>query len=176
MNNWSRTKRLVVIFGVIALGIILDQLSKLLFENLEKAGSLPIFLVGEIGFVWTINYGGAWSILTGKSVVFFIITMIGIPLFAVLLYVSRNKSPLSLIGYSCIITGTLGNALDRLFRATEFFNGGVRDFLSIGSWFPVFNVADMFLTFGVAFVILSLLFFDDDSIVPHKKKEVQIEN
>jgi hypothetical protein len=66
-----------------------------------------------------------------------------------------------------IIGGTIGNAIDRATYATEgtFFSGGVRDFISFSIFPPVFNVADMCLTFGVFMAIAAIIWFDPDSLV-----------
>lgn len=52
--------------------------------------------------------------------------------------------------------GALGNLLDRLFRAPEFYLGHVVDFISVGS-FPVFNFADAAINVGVFLLIVGAL-------------------
>ncbi|MDD4832927.1 MAG: signal peptidase II, partial [Clostridia bacterium] len=54
--------------------------------------------------------------------------------------------------------------------------GGVRDFISVGNWFPVFNIADSLLTCGIACVILAMIFFDDDALIKTHKKLKAEEN
>jgi len=174
MNKWSTKKLLIVVFSIIIGGIILDQVSKIYFESIKSA--LPIYFFADVGFVWTENFGGAWSVLSGKTVFFFIITVIGLPLFGILLYFSRKKSVIGIIGFAAAISGTIGNAIDRLTRGVEFYSGGVRDFLSVGSWFPVFNIADCLLTCGIACVILAMIFFDDDALLKTHKKLKAEEN
>ncbi|KAB2860693.1 MAG: signal peptidase II, partial [Exiguobacterium chiriqhucha] len=54
-----------------------------------------------------------------------------------------------------LLAGAIGNFIDRLFR------GEVVDFVDtypFGYNFPIFNVADMALTFGVIFMIIGVLF------------------
>lgn len=50
-----------------------------------------------------------------------------------------------------LIAGTLGNLIDRVWL------GGVRDFVAIGN-FPVFNLADCFLTFAVVILLRDEIF------------------
>ena len=74
---------------------------------------------------------------------------------------------LSKIGVIVMISGTVGNFVDRLFL------GYVRDFLDFiifGYDFPVFNVADMCLCIGIAFVILDE-FINDYGVGRIWKKE-----
>ena len=51
--------------------------------------------------------------------------------------------------------GGLGNMIDRI------MNGSVTDFLSFAFIdFPVFNVADMFVTVGIAYTLVAYWLFD----------------
>ncbi len=57
-------------------------------------------------------------------------------------------------GYNLIIGGALGNLFDRAFR------GGVFDFIAIhynDYYFPVFNIADMFISIGVFVIMLETI-------------------
>jgi signal peptidase II len=174
MNKWKKSTLIIVTLSIIVIGVAADLLLKAFFEGLEGEGALPYYLFGTVGFVWRENAGGAWSILEGfggKNILFFILTLLGVPLFLALLVIGRKKSVVGIIGYSAAISGTLGNAFDRLTRGEKFYSGRVRDFLSIGNWFPVFNVADMLLVGGVVCIILAILFFDDDSFLVSLKKE-----
>ncbi|MEG1527564.1 MAG: signal peptidase II [Clostridia bacterium] len=168
MNKLSKTRLIILTISIIVVGILIDQITKYIFHSLYLKGSLPIYFFGKVGFTFVENFGGAWSIFSNwehKNIIFFILTILGIPFFAVMLYLARKKSLIGIIGFCGAISGTLGNAIDRLFRSKEiFYTGGVRDFISVGSWFPVFNVADMLLVCGVICVVLALFFFDDDCL------------
>jgi signal peptidase II len=53
------------------------------------------------------------------------------------------------VALGLIAGGALGNLADRAFRAGDGFMGGaVIDFIDV-QWWPVWNVADMALVFGV---------------------------
>ncbi len=174
MNKWKKSTLIIVVLAIIIAGVAADLLSKALMESLKTQGKLPHYFFGTVGFVWRENAGGAWSIFesfSGKNVLFFIITLLGIPLFLGLLFIGRKKSVIGIVGYSAAVAGTLGNAFDRLTRGAEFYSGRVRDFLSIGDWFPVFNIADSLLVGGVICIILAIMFFDDDSFIVSLKKE-----
>ena len=71
--------------------------------------------------------------------------------------------------------GTIGNAIDRAFLGDGFFNGGVRDFISVKG-FAIFNIADCFLVVGIIMVCIALLFLDWDAVFvkqPKKQQESQ---
>ncbi len=70
----------------------------------------------------------------------------------VVLYKSKEKW--TKVGLGFIIGGAIGNGIDR------FLHGAVTDFISVGDLLPffpwVFNVADMAINVGVAFIILDI--------------------
>ena len=52
-------------------------------------------------------------------------------------------------GLGLIQGGAIGNVIDRAFRDGDGFLGGaVIDFLEIGDWWPVFNIADVAIVIG----------------------------
>ena len=56
-----------------------------------------------------------------------------------------------------VISGAIGNAIDRLFRSyvVDFF-----DFIIFGYDFPVFNVADILVVLGTALLAGGIILFD----------------
>jgi signal peptidase II len=62
--------------------------------------------------------------------------------------------------FSLFLAGTLGNLLDRGQL------GGVRDFIAVGN-FPVFNVADIFLTLAII-----LLFTREILLLQRREKNI----
>lgn len=178
MNSWGTKKFIIISVSVIVLGIVIDQILKVIFENMYDNGILGgsgsgLYLFGNVGLEYVENPGAAFSFLANfekKNVVFFLLTILGIPAFVALLWVFRKKHLIGVLGYCGIISGTIGNAIDRLFRGDGFFNGKVRDFFTVGDWFATFNFADSLLVCGAIAVVLSLLFFDDDGLFVPKKK------
>jgi signal peptidase II len=60
------------------------------------------------------------------------------------------RTPGQLLALGAAMGGATANTLDRLRR------GAVVDFLDLGCW-PVFNLADVAITFGAGFAALALL-------------------
>ena len=99
------------------------------------------------------NEGAAFSILNGKTIFLIIISIIIIVM--LINYVRKNsiKDKLSVVSISLVIGGSLGNLLDRITK------GYVIDFLDFhifGYDFPIFNIADTFITVGIFLLFISL--------------------
>lgn len=178
-KNLKKSIFVIVYVAVIAVCILLDQLTKLwIFDGLleGKAGNSVDVLGKFLRFTAVYNEGAAFGIGQddGANIVFFVITVLGVPLFLWLLWRSRTRSVWGQIGFAFIVGGTIGNAIDRAFVANtsgQFFAGKVRDFISFSIFPPIFNVADSFLVIGVILAILAIVFFDYDGLVATARKE-----
>ena len=162
----------MIYLGVVIFCIVADQLTKIwIYDDLLNGGKGPsVQIIGKfLQFTPVLNRGAAFGMGNSRAsdIIFFVVTVVGIPVFCYLLLRSRTRSLLSQISFAMIIGGTIGNAIDRATYATEgtFFSGGVRDFISFSIFPPVFNVADMCLTFGVFMAIAAIIWFDPDSLV-----------
>ncbi len=136
---------------IIIAGIVLDRITKIYavkhFISNPHSGSL-------INLTYLENRGAAFGILQDKRILFVILT-IAIVLYLLYYFITNLKSnPLVLnIAFSLIISGALGNFYDRLFQ------GYVVDFLEFAFVdFPVFNIADIFVTVGCGLLIIYILF------------------
>lgn len=159
-------KRNVILLIVFLVTLLLDQITKMLASGLPL--SQKRVLISEFfSITYVQNTGAAWSMLEGKILFFYFITMIALVLMILYFRSLREDQMLSKIGVIVMISGTVGNFVDRLFL------GYVRDFLDFiifGYDFPVFNVADMCLCIGIAFVILDE-FINDYGVGRIWKKE-----
>jgi signal peptidase II len=136
-----------------ALIVVLDQWYKgFVARRLVQVGSSAAFLPGILRLTLVHNYGASWGILAGKTTLLLAVTALvclGI-LCAVLM--DKPAAPLGKISFAFILGGAVGNALDRFLQGyvidmfeTEFMN------------FPVFNVADCFITVGAALMCIWVL-------------------
>ena len=159
--------RIVISLLIIVALVAIDQVTKLIFNNLKASGEWQKTTVidGFFYFEYAFNKGAAWSFLANKDwgqLFFKILTSVALIGFIVYLaFVIKGKYKVLLAGTILVISGTIGNFIDRLFL------GGVTDFISFyfGSYhFPIFNIADTFLTVGVIIVIVHYLFLDDKAV------------
>lgn len=161
----------LVYAGVIVATILIDQLTKYFIE-IAVANNGRIRILGDwLTLTWTTNdgaTGGIFQNFEGRNVLFFIMTLVGLPVFGFMLWRSRTRSVWGQVAFAFMIGGTIGNAIDRLFLVEEggkFFSGAVRDFVQVQGFFGIFNMADSFLVVGVILALLAIVVFDPDSLV-----------
>ncbi|WP_159649891.1 signal peptidase II [Erysipelothrix aquatica] len=138
---------------VLSVGILaLDLFVKYWIESTLRLGQSITIIPNFFELTYVRNYGAAWSLLSGKQFVFLFVTPIIIG--ALVYYYVKKSEPLHLTAIAFILAGAVGNFVDRVVF------GYVRDMFSFnifGYAFPVFNVADMAVVFGVFLVILIIL-------------------
>lgn len=132
--------------------IIVDQWTKhLTVANLVEGQSFPL-IFDFFHLTYVKNRGVAFGMFQGKIPVISVVTVlaiIGISWYLVK-SVKTKKNKLENIAYAFILSGAIGNMIDRLTR------GFVVDMMDFrGIWSYVFNLADVWINVGVAFIILS---------------------
>lgn len=146
-----------VLWGVIGFIILVlaDQWTKKL-AVLHLKDQDPIVLVKNVFELYYLeNRGAAFGIFQGKRVVFLIITVI---ILAVLAYcfwrIPYTRKFVTLRGILVLIAaGAVGNFIDRM------CNGYVVDFFYFKAInFPIFNVADIYVTCSAVFLAILLIF------------------
>ena len=175
MKNKKVNISCILAISIACLVFALDLTSKYLVEYfLPNVGDSAKFLPGFIGFVVVHNDGAGWNLLAGKQILLIILTLLILALlitfYALQMKKYRNKtSKLLSIAFAFIVGGCLGNLYDRIFF------GYVRDFLNFEFInFPVFNLADTFLTIGVILFDIYFIFFygrEDKNKSGEKEKE-----
>ncbi|MDD7643381.1 MAG: signal peptidase II [bacterium] len=156
-NNGKRTAQLYA-FGAVwsFLLILLDQWTKYLAVTKLKDQASFVLLKGVFELHYLENHGAAFGVLQGKKVFFVCVTVFMI----VLLSYIYGKIPLERRFYPlhgiCIalFAGAIGNFIDRI------RNDYVIDFFYFSLInFPIFNVADIYVTCAMALFIVLFLFY-----------------
>lgn len=136
---------------IIIILIIADQGLKFWISVNIKLGTSQVILSNILALTNVRNDGAAWSVLSGQQWFFTVITIVALGLMRYFFWKLRNDN-LYMLAISLLIAGTLGNFIDRIRL------GYVVDmFETLFMNFPIFNVADMCLTFGVIIVIIALI-------------------
>lgn len=153
----------ICMFSLSALILIFfDQWTKHLAVTHLKGKPAFVIIEGVFELFYSENRGAAFSILQGKQGFLFLITL------AVLVFtvyalikmpVSRRFLPLT-VCLNMLASGAIGNMVDRV------SNGYVVDFLYFSLIdFPIFNVADIYVTTSAAaFLILMLWFYKEEEL------------
>ncbi|MCR5415339.1 MAG: signal peptidase II [Pseudobutyrivibrio sp.] len=154
----NQTMMITNIVIVIAL-VLLDQYTKLLAINNLKEKSDIILIPGVLQLHYLENTGAAFSMLEGKQGLFAIITPIMLLIMMYVVYKLPKIKKYLCLNYVIvfIIAGAIGNYIDRI------CNNYVVDFIYFSLInFPVFNVADCYVTVSVIALILLILFVYKD--------------
>jgi len=147
-GSLSERGRFAIGAAVAAAAVGADQAAKsLALAGLDDG---PIHVVWTLQLRLTFNRGAAFGLGPGLSPV---IVGIGVAVLVVFLGFSRQaaRTRPAVVALGLVVGGALGNLADRLLRD---HGGGVVDFLDLG-WWPVFNLADVFITFGAGLLILT---------------------
>lgn len=137
---------LLVILAVVAA----DQLSKFIVTTMMHQGqSIPI-LANVFHITYVENPGAAFGILAFRTYFFLIMAVLVLGAFVFFYRHLVNSGILMRLGLALFVGGVLGNFIDRVRL------GHVIDFLDFRIW-PVFNLADMAICFGVALFYWQLL-------------------
>lgn len=146
-----------VLLAVIAAAIVgLDQWTKALTLAADRAGSLPSeSILGIFHITHTENDGAIWGILGGQTWLFILIMVLFLAVLGVMIWRKLLTKKFEWICLAAIAGGGIGNMIDRL------VSGSVTDMIKFDFVeFPVFNVADCFITVGCAALLIYILFFD----------------
>lgn len=149
------------IVTVLAL-LLADQISKYWAAHYLKAEGPIVILKEWFELHYLENKGAAWGMLNGK--VWFLILFTMVMILGLLYLINRipNNRRYNFLRVSmlCIIAGAIGNLLDRVLY------GYVVDFLYFKKInFPIFNIADIYVTVGAAiFCILFLFVYKDEEL------------
>lgn len=142
--------------------LALDQWTKWLAETKLNFHD-PVPVIDPV-LNWTLayNYGAAFSFLADQSgwQKWFFAGLALVMAVFLLIYLTKTprKAKLLNTGLALVLGGALGNLIDRL------LHGHVIDFIHVhyaDVWhYPIFNIADMGICIGVAFIVIDLLFLE----------------
>lgn len=140
--------------------IALDQVTKYWARTyLQENGPISI-IPGALKLQYHENTGAVWGIMTGKTG---LLTILSIILFIVLCFMyfkipqKRRYLPIQII-WIFIMAGAIGNLIDRI--TLKY----VVDFVYIELInFPIFNIADNYLTLSsILLLILGIFYYKED--------------
>lgn len=152
MAKAGRRTRITLFLAMAAVAVILDQIVKAWVRSaLPKTGDTAPFIPGVLRLLHVENTGAAFSMGEGKGF-FFVAIAVAIFILALLAVWKEELSVPFALALGAVAGGGIGNMIDRLVQGsvTDFFATQFMDF-------PVFNVADIFVTLGVICVLICLI-------------------
>ena len=143
-------------YTVLIIWLLLDQLSKYYVMNHFLLGESVPVIPNVFHLTYIINRGAAFGMLANQRWFFLLVAVI---LLGVCAYYWNHlsKGPWTLrIGSAFLVSGAIGNGIDR------YLIHGVVDFFDFRIW-PIFNIADIGICVGVAFVVYHLFTVKEDN-------------
>ncbi len=137
----KHARKFYLFFFTTLLVVGVDQVTKYLVKNAKPLLSFLFFHIQ-----YTENTGAAFGILKSSTGLLALISLIVIG--AIIYFYPKIKEEPTFVHilFGLLLGGTIGNAIDRVFRKY------VIDFLGTSFW-PSFNVADSAITIGVLGII-----------------------
>ena len=135
--------------------LIADQAVKHLVRTTMVQGqSIPI-IENIFHITYIENPGAAFGILANQRMLFLILTAVIVGVMIYLYCSLSNKKSLTAISLGIVVSGAIGNFIDR------FMQGTVTDFLDfrIG---PIFNIADIAICVGLALICYFIIIKGED--------------
>lgn len=168
-----KVKLLVLDFLLLVLLVIADQFTK--YTAVLKLKDQPAFNIidGVLEFNYLENRGAAFGMLQNQKsfFVFVAVIFLGVIIYVLIRTPDAPKYTRIHVLLVMIAGGAIGNLADRL--RLDY----VVDFIYIVLInFPIFNVADMYVTFSTAILIIQILFVykeNDFNFLSFKKKKVR---
>lgn len=159
MKKTASLKHLSAGVAGILLLLFLDQWTKFLSIIYLKGQNDIALIPGIFSLHYLENHGAAFGILQDQQWLFLLLGV----LFLILCTVVYTRMPFTLRMLPLrmitlfIAAGAIGNMIDRGFRhyVVDFFWFSLIDF-------PVFNVADIYITVGAALLVIFVIFFYKD--------------
>lgn len=153
----KETKIKILIFPIffIALLTSADQLTKFIIKSKFELYESKDVIKNIFSITYIQNKGAAWGVMQGRRIFFLILTfLVVIGCFYILFNIINNRKYLMLtVSVVILISGAIGNMIDRIKYGyvIDFFDFKLIDF-------PVFNVADIYVTLSMFFILFLLIF------------------
>ena len=158
MQEVNRTRHRVIYLILAVCLIVFDQITKKIVLA-RLVGQPYVLIEGVFEFRYLENRGAAFGILQ-NSIPFFLVIAVVILIVVLWCFLrlpaGRHYLPMN-IALLLLFSGAIGNMIDRIFRrfVVDFMYFRLIDF-------PIFNVADCYVTIGAALVIISVIFVYKD--------------
>lgn len=172
---YKYSKKISIIYSIVFIVILigLDQFTKILAVNHLMGKEDVVLIPGVLQLHYLENTGAAFSILEGQQWLFAVATPVLLIIMCYILIRMPALKKYTVLDYIIIflIAGAIGNYIDRI------SNNYVVDFIYFSLInFPVFNVADCYVTVSVILLFLLILFYYKDEDLEEIKQSLLLKN
>lgn len=168
----QKYKHYILYFIGVVLLLWADQFTKHLAVSHLKNGNSVVLIQNVFQLHYLENRGAAFGLLQGQKI-WFVVSTSCMLILMVLVYlrvpIEKRYRWIRLI-LTLLTAGALGNLIDRL-RLNYVIDFFYFELIN----FPIFNVADIYVTVGMALLLITILFYYKDEELEilwpfHKKK------
>ncbi|MBF1050965.1 MAG: signal peptidase II [Peptostreptococcaceae bacterium] len=148
MNKFS--KRDSIYLAIVLILVTFDYIIKTKIKTIMQLGDSIDVIKNFFSITYVQNTGAAFGMFKNQKILFLIVGIVAI---LILVYsFSKTDNKIAKISISMVISGAIGNIIDRLLYG---FVVDMFDFHAI--WSYVFNFADVCVVLGVALLSFSIL-------------------
>ena len=144
-------------FIIIIFAFGLDRISKIYVINLIQNNDKEIYVNNILNITLNWNTGIGFGLLSlNAGIQYHIVSALILLIIVYLIFLMTKGDILEKFMFALIIGGAAGNLFDRLtyYAVPDFIDFHIENY----HWFT-FNVADIFITIGIVFIILREIFF-----------------
>lgn len=157
----AKHKKLLLEIVTVLLIFLADRASKIYILRIAEVESVvDIYVNPYLNFYLIWNKGIAFGLFSfNESLIYNSVSLIiGLIIIAILILIIKSED-IKKYAFLLVLGGALGNLYDRIYYSAvpDFIDFHIREI----HWF-IFNVADIFITLGVIFLILLELFDKKD--------------
>ena len=146
------------IFYLSLILLLIDQISKALVAYYFEVGESKVIIDNFFSLTYIKNSGAAWGMFAGGTIFLAIVSILFLGFIISSIKKMEDVTTFNVITYSLIISGIIGNMIDRIVRGSviDFFN-----FYIFGYDYPVFNIADIFIVVGIILIVIESFWAGD---------------
>ena len=152
-----KKNKLIISVMVAALLIVIDQLVKIFVLEFLKPLGIVTAIDGLLEFTYVENTGVAFGLFQNTPWITLVATAIGCLVVTILALRYKYHNFLSVSAAVLIISGGIGNIIDR------FIYGFVVDYIHVMFFDYVFNFADCCVSVGAVLLVGYILFFNPEN-------------
>ncbi len=154
----QKIKKIFINFSIIFFIFFIDRISKIYILRIaETKGEVDIYVNPFLNFILLWNKGIGFGLLSfDQSQIYNLITVLIFIINAIIIYIIYKTNDFKIYFYLMVLGGSFGNLFDRIYYSAvpDFIDLHINNF----HWF-IFNIADIFISFGVICLIFVEIIF-----------------